>query len=83
VHARRSVRPWLIYETKTTDDAAPTIEWINSETLVLGLPCGIIGHAANPDDWERSKPNERRLRVRFRYQEGCGLAVTAAVAPVE
>lgn len=64
VHARRSVRPWLIYKTKTTEDAAPTIDWINSETLVLGLPCGIIGHAANPDDWERSNPNERRHRVR-------------------
>jgi hypothetical protein len=61
---------WLIYKTKDSD-FTPSLRWRDRDTLIIGLPCYRVGHLSNPDDWERSDPNERRFKVRFDYVEDC------------
>lgn len=61
---------WTIYETGDSD-FEPSLRWIGRDTLLMGLGCEVFGHISNPDDWERSNPNERRLKVRVTYIEPC------------
>lgn len=63
---------WTVYQTKG-NEFVPPIRWADRETLVVGLPCYRFDHVSNPDDWERSDPSERRLKVRFTYPEECPL----------
>jgi len=61
---------WTIYETGDSD-FEPSLRWIRRDTLLMGIGCEVFGHISNPDDWERSDPGERRLKVRITYIEPC------------
>lgn len=61
---------WTIYETGDSD-FRPSVAWVNRDTLLLGLGCGVFGHISNPDDWPRADPRARRLKVRLTYVERC------------
>lgn len=66
VHLHSGGTTWTVYQTKDSD-FEPPLRWVDRDTLILGLPCDRFDHVSNPDDWERSDPRERRLRVRFEY----------------
>lgn len=70
VHLRKGSAAWTIYETKDSD-FVPPLRWSDPHTLVIGLPCDRFGYVSNPDDWQRSDPAERRLKVRVEYTESC------------
>ena len=61
---------WTIYRTGDSD-FEPSLRWIARDTLQMGLGCEQFDHIANPDDWERSNPDERRMKVRITYKEPC------------
>jgi hypothetical protein len=61
---------WTVYQAKDSD-FVPSMWWADRETLIIGLPCERFDYVSNPDDWERSDPSERRLKVRFTYEKGC------------
>lgn len=61
---------WTVYQTKDSD-FTPSMRWKGDDTLVIGLPCERFDHLSNPDDWPRSNPAERRLKVRFVYLQNC------------
>jgi hypothetical protein len=67
---RRDTESWTIYETGDSD-FVPPVQWADSDTLLVGLPCGRFDHASNPDDWQRLNASERPLKVRFTYRERC------------
>ena len=61
---------WTVYQAKDSD-FVPPMRWADRETLLVGLPCERFDYVSNPDDWERSAPPERRLKVRFVYPKDC------------
>jgi hypothetical protein len=61
---------WNVYETSDSE-FVPPLRWLDQETLILGLPCERVDRLSNPDDWERSNPKKRRLKVRFEYARDC------------
>jgi hypothetical protein len=71
VHLRTDTATWTVYQAKDSN-FEPPLSWADSETLVIGLPCDRFDYVSNPDDWERSDPAERRLKVRLRYPDSCG-----------
>ena len=65
---------WTVYQAK--DSAfVPSLQWADRDTLIIGLPCERFDYVSNPDDWERSNPTERRIKVRFTYSKECPLPV--------
>ncbi len=69
---------WTVYQTKDSD-FTPSMRWEGNDTLVIGLPCERFDHLSNPEDWPRSKPAERRLKVRFEYLRDCEASATGTV----
>lgn len=71
VHLAPKGQPrWTVYESHDSD-FVPPLQWLNSRTLLIGLPCGRFDHLSNPDDWESSTPRPNRLRVRFARLDSC------------
>ena len=63
--------PWTVYQTKDSE-FSPPLRWLDSRTLLIGLPCGRFDHASNPDDWESAyAPRPDRLKVRFTHPANC------------
>ena len=72
---------WLVYKTKDSD-YAPSLRWIDRDTLILGLGCEQFDFISNPDDWERSDTSERRYKVRVTYaDQRCAPPTGLANAP--
>ena len=71
VNLRTEENNWTVYQAKDSD-FQPPLNWDGPVTLIIGLPCERFDYVSNPDDWQRSDPTERRLRVRVKYPESCG-----------
>ena len=61
---------WTIYQAKDSD-FVPPLRWADRDTLIVTLPCERFDYASNPDDWKRSDPTARRMKVRFDYGREC------------
>lgn len=61
---------WTVYQAGDSR-FEPSMAWAAKDTLVISLPCDRFDHLSNPDDWGRSDPAARRLKVRFTYPKDC------------